>query len=30
LDNDTPSKAIVIAASNITYRTVIEANDTGH
>ena len=29
LYNDTPSKAIVNAASNITYRSLIEANDTG-
>jgi hypothetical protein len=29
LYNNTPRKAIVNAASNITYRTVIEADDTG-
>jgi hypothetical protein len=29
LYNDTPSKAIVNAASNITYRSLIEADDTG-
>ena len=30
LYNNTPSNAIVNAASNITYRPVIEADDTGH
>ena len=29
LYNNTPSKAIVNAASNITYRSLIEADDTG-
>ena len=29
LYNNTPSKAIVNAASNITYRPLIEADDTG-
>ena len=29
LYNNTPSKAIVNAASNITYRPIIEADDTG-
>ena len=29
LHNNTPSKAIVNAASNITYRPLIEADDTG-
>jgi hypothetical protein len=29
LYNNTPSKAIVNAASDITYRPVIEADDTG-
>ena len=29
LYNNTPSKAIVNAASNITHRPVIEADDTG-
>ena len=29
LYNNTPSKAIVNAAYNITYRPVIEADDTG-
>jgi hypothetical protein len=29
LYNNTPSNAIVNAASNITYRPIIEADDTG-